>query len=96
MPRPRQRVCLQDRLKLELNQLARRGFVQTGANMGGRGATDNSVVGSVTSCARLETAPHRCFGNLRAQIALQSANLPKPKWMRWAHVQSPRRSIRSV
>jgi hypothetical protein len=31
MPRPRQRACLQDGLSLNLNQLARRGFMQPGA-----------------------------------------------------------------
>ena len=39
MPRPRQRVCLQDGLKLDLNQLARKGFVRRGANIGVRGIT---------------------------------------------------------
>ena len=32
MPRPRQRVCLQDGLKLDLNQLTRNGFVRPGAS----------------------------------------------------------------
>jgi hypothetical protein len=36
MPRSRQRVCLQDGLKLDLNWLARNGFVQFGANTGFR------------------------------------------------------------
>jgi hypothetical protein len=36
MPRARHRVCLQDGLKLDLNQLARRGFIQFGANKGAR------------------------------------------------------------
>jgi hypothetical protein len=34
MPRPRQRACLQDGLKLDLNRLARRGFVYRGARSG--------------------------------------------------------------
>jgi len=34
MPRSRQRVCLQDGLKLDLNRLARRGFVCRGARSG--------------------------------------------------------------
>jgi hypothetical protein len=34
MPRPRQRVCLQDGLKLDINQLARRGFIRRGAKSG--------------------------------------------------------------
>jgi len=36
MPRPRQRACLQDGLKLDLNHLARQGFIQFGANIGAR------------------------------------------------------------
>jgi hypothetical protein len=39
MPRPRERVCLQDGLKLDLNQLARKGGVKPGANIGPRGVT---------------------------------------------------------
>jgi hypothetical protein len=35
MSRPRQRVCLQDGLKLDLNQLARKGFIKRGANSPG-------------------------------------------------------------
>jgi hypothetical protein len=31
MPRPRERVCLQDGLKLDLNRLARNGFIRRGA-----------------------------------------------------------------
>ena len=37
MPRPRERVCLQHGLKLDLNRLARQGFVRRGANIGLRG-----------------------------------------------------------
>jgi hypothetical protein len=37
MPRRRERVCLQDGLKLDLNRLARKGFVQLGGNIGLRG-----------------------------------------------------------
>src|SRR5947208_15942892 len=37
MSRPRERVCLQDGLKLDLNRLAREGFVRRGANIRGRG-----------------------------------------------------------
>ena len=39
MPRPRHRACLEDGLKLDLNHLARRGFVEFGANIGVRGIT---------------------------------------------------------
>jgi hypothetical protein len=37
MPRPRERVCLQDGLKLDLNGLAHNGFIKRGANIGSRG-----------------------------------------------------------
>lgn len=33
VPRLRERVCLQDGLKLDLNRLARKGFVRRGANI---------------------------------------------------------------
>jgi hypothetical protein len=36
MPRPRHRACLQDGLKLDLNHLARKGFIKFGANIGAR------------------------------------------------------------
>jgi hypothetical protein len=39
MPRPRERVCLQDGLRLDLNRLAQKRFVQRGANIGPRGIT---------------------------------------------------------
>jgi hypothetical protein len=38
MPRPRERVCLQDGLKLDLNSLARDGFVKFGSSIGWRAA----------------------------------------------------------
>jgi hypothetical protein len=48
MPRPRNRVCLQDGLKLDLNQLARQGFIKFGANIGPRGISwSNSRQGQV-------------------------------------------------
>jgi len=34
MPRPRHRACLQDGLKLDLNRLARKGYIRFGANIG--------------------------------------------------------------
>src|SRR5258708_39081364 len=36
MARPRERACLEQGLKLDLVQLARRGFIQFGANVGPR------------------------------------------------------------
>ena len=37
MPRPRYRACLEDGLKLDLNHLARKGFIKACANIGPRG-----------------------------------------------------------
>ena len=37
MARARERVCLQDGLKLDLNRLARNGFIKPGANIGSCG-----------------------------------------------------------
>ena len=36
MPRPRTRACLEDGLKLDLNHLARKGFIKFGANIDAR------------------------------------------------------------
>jgi hypothetical protein len=36
MPRPRERVCLQDGLKLDLNRLAHRGFHSSWHKIGSR------------------------------------------------------------
>jgi len=50
MSRPRQRVCLQDGLKLDLNRLRRRGFVMPGANIGAHGITwTHSYWGEIAS-----------------------------------------------
>lgn len=69
MPRPRQRVSLQDGLKLDLNRLARKGFVQTGANIGVRGITwTHSYWGEVatgTICADMSGSSE---GWLRIQL----------------------------
>jgi hypothetical protein len=50
MSRPRQHVYLQDGLKLDLNQLARQGFVRPGANTLNRGiAWTHSYWGKIAS-----------------------------------------------
>jgi hypothetical protein len=50
MPRPRHRVCLQDGLKLDLNHLARKGFIRFGVNIGARGISwSNSHRGEIAS-----------------------------------------------
>lgn len=48
MPRPRYRACLEDGLKLDLNHLARKGFIKFGANIGARSvAWSNSHQGEI-------------------------------------------------
>jgi len=42
MPRTRSRVCLQDGLRLDLNRLARKGFIKFGTNIGIRGIVWNN------------------------------------------------------
>jgi hypothetical protein len=50
MPRQRERVCLEDGLKLDLNRLARKGFVRRSANIGFRGITwTHSYWGEIAS-----------------------------------------------
>jgi hypothetical protein len=50
MPRPRHRACLQDGLKLDLNLLARKGFIKFGANIGARRISwSNSHHGAIAS-----------------------------------------------
>lgn len=50
MPRPRERVCLQDGLRLDLNRLLRNGFIKPGANIGIRGITwTHSYWGEIAS-----------------------------------------------
>ena len=49
MPRPRNRVCLQDGLKLDLNQLARQGFIKFGAKIGARGISWRNSQGEIAS-----------------------------------------------
>ena len=50
MPRPQYRACLEDGLKLDLNKLARRGFIKFGTNIGARGiACRNSHQGDASA-----------------------------------------------
>ena len=50
MPRPRHRACLEDGLKLDLNHLARKGFIKFGANIAARGISwSNSHRGEIAS-----------------------------------------------
>jgi hypothetical protein len=47
MPRPRYRACLEDGLKLDLNHLARKGFVKFGANIGARRISWGNRLGEI-------------------------------------------------
>jgi hypothetical protein len=44
MPRPRERVCMQDGLKLDMNRLARKDFVKFGGDIGVRGNLVEALV----------------------------------------------------
>jgi hypothetical protein len=80
MPRPRHRVCLQDGLKLDLNQLARQGFIQFGADIGPRGIlwsnSHRGVIASGVISADMSKPSDAWFriaiGRFVQQIALQS------------------------
>jgi hypothetical protein len=50
MSRPRYRACLEDGLRLDLNHLARKGFIKFGADIGARGISfSNSHQGEIAS-----------------------------------------------
>jgi hypothetical protein len=66
MPRPRHRVCLQDGLKLDLNRLARRGYVNFGANIGLRGIAWN----------------HSYWGEIARGIIGADMTDPRDAWLR--------------
>lgn len=69
MPRPQYRACLQDGLKLDLNQLARDGFVKFGSNTGPRGIRwTHSYWGDIASGAISADMSGECGGWLRIQI----------------------------
>jgi hypothetical protein len=80
MPRPRYRACLQDGLKLDLNQLARNGFIKFGANVGIRGITwSNSYWGEIASGSITANMAHSdkgwfeiSIGGFRQRITLVS------------------------
>ena len=79
MPRTRSRVCLQDGLRLDLNRLARKGFIKFGTNIGMRGIVWNNpywgeVVGIISADM---TDPHDSWlgiqiGESRQRITLVS------------------------
>jgi hypothetical protein len=69
MPRPRQRVCLQDGLKLDLNRLASKRIIQRGALTLGCGISwTNSYWGEVASARISADMSGRSEGWLRVQL----------------------------
>ncbi|SRR5216683_1802664 len=70
MPRPRERVCLKDGLRLDLNRLARRGVIKPGANIGIRGITwTHSYWGDVASGTISADISGKNEGWFRIQLA---------------------------
>jgi hypothetical protein len=80
VPRPRYRACLQDGLKLDLNHLARKGFIKFGANIGARGISwsnthQGEVASGVITADMTETSDawfRIAIGQLAQHIALVS------------------------
>jgi hypothetical protein len=80
MPRPRHRICLQDGLKLDLNQLAQKGFIRFGANIGARGISWTNSHGRALAngviIADMTDPSHAWFriaiGRLTQQVTLVS------------------------
>jgi len=87
MPRPRYRACLEDGLKLDINNLARKGFIKFGAKIGARGISwSNSHQGEIASgviTADMTDSDHAwlriAIGGFVQQIALVS----RPRY--WLH-----------
>ena len=77
MPRPLQRVRLESGFKLNLNSLARRGFIKPGATTGPVGIawTDDASQGGAKIKSRLCSVGG--FDPDEWELP------PKPKWMRW-------------
>jgi hypothetical protein len=69
MPRPRERVCLQDGLRLDLNRLARNGFIKFGSNVGARGIRwTHSYWGEIVSGIISADMSRQSEGWLRIQL----------------------------
>ena len=69
MPRPRERVCLQDGLKLDLNWLARNGLIKFGSNIGLRGVCwTHSYWGEIASGTISADMSGQSEGWLRLQL----------------------------
>ena len=70
MPRPRQRACLESGLKLDINRLARRGFIKPGAATGAVGIRwTNNYSGEEIASGTIVADMSGCrVGKLRIQI----------------------------
>jgi hypothetical protein len=83
MPRPRYRACLQDGLKLDLNHLARKGFIKFGANIGARGISwSNSHHGAIASgviSADMTDPSHAWFRIAIGGVVQQMALVSRPR-----------------
>jgi hypothetical protein len=83
MARPRYRACLQDGLKLDLNQLARKGFIKFGGNIGIRGITwSNSYWGEIASgliTADMTDPSHAWFRIAMGRFAQQIGLVSRPR-----------------
>jgi hypothetical protein len=90
MPRPRERVCLQDGLKLDLNRLARKGFVRRGANIGLRGITfTHSYWGQIASGFISADMTGENEGWFRIRLGgLDQRRCPEPA-LRWSPMVLP-------
>jgi hypothetical protein len=73
MSRARERVCLQDGLKLDLNRLARQGFVRRGARSGPTGIRWSSIYWDQELTSGIITAD--MSGNHEGWLGLQLGNL---------------------
>jgi hypothetical protein len=83
MPRPRYRTCLEDGLKLDLNHLARNGFIRFGANIGARGISwCNSRQGEIASgviTADMTVPSHAWFRIAIGQLAQHITLVSRPR-----------------
>jgi hypothetical protein len=83
MPRSRHRVCLQDGLKLDLNHLARKGFVKFGDNIGAQGISwSNSHQGAIASgviSADMTDPSHAWFRIAIGRSAQQITLVSRPR-----------------
>ena len=73
MSRSRVRVCLQDGLRLDLNRLARKGFIKFGSNIGLRGIAWGEVVHGIISADM--TDPHDAWFRIQIGDSIQQITL---------------------